>query len=105
MEYPKSEKICRKLSAALEKAQGDFDDGAIEDGYGELENAIGYLEDAENHGATVGHLIENLLSLSREYADANLMELMVYAGSPEVDDQITKSQNYLSDGDDFGSQW
>ncbi|MCB0270602.1 MAG: multicopper oxidase domain-containing protein [Calditrichaeota bacterium] len=99
----KAKKDLQKTIRALEKAQGDFDDGAIEDGYGELENAIGYLEDAENHGATVGHLIENLLSLSREYADANLMELMVYAGSPEVDDQITKSQNYLSDGDDFAA--
>ncbi len=100
----KARKALQKAHGKVTDAQSKFDSGEIEDGYGKLEDAAGYLEDATDEGSDADPVIADLLSLGRDYAVAKITEAQTYAGTPEVDHQITKAQNYLSDGDSYAGQ-
>ncbi|MEZ4745295.1 MAG: FlgD immunoglobulin-like domain containing protein [Calditrichia bacterium] len=100
----KARKALQKAHGKVTDAQSKYDNGDIEDGYGKLEDAVGYLEDAADEGSDADPVIADLLSLGREYAVAKITEAQTYAGTPEVDQQITKAQNYLSDGDAAAAQ-
>ncbi|MCB9069676.1 MAG: T9SS type A sorting domain-containing protein [Calditrichae bacterium] len=100
----KARKALQKAHGKVTDAQSKYDNGDIEDGYGKLEDAVGYLEDAADEGSDADPVIADLLTLGREYAVAKITEAQTYAGTPEVDQQITKAQNYLNDGDAAAAQ-
>ncbi len=100
----KARKALQKAHGKVTDAQSKYDNGDIEDGYGKLEDAVGYLEDAADEGSDADPAIAELLTLGRDYAVAKITEAQTYAGTPEVDQQITKAQNYLSDGDAAAAQ-